>query len=117
MDRRITLVNSLDQTHDWRVDTESNSRIVFATSFKVLRYALEDAIRMFTHDVERVIVDRTATASDFLDILARLPTERGSTVDAQGRGHQIVGAQRKVIDLVCPGIHHGRGCRRLEHDP
>ncbi len=72
MHRRITLVNSIDRRHDWNVDRDAPSRIVFAASFVVLRYALEDAIREFEQDIERVIVDRTASPADFLEILAHL---------------------------------------------
>jgi hypothetical protein len=72
MKRRITLVNSVDRRHDWNVARDARSRIVFAASFVVLRYALEDAIREFEQDIERVIVDRTATPADFLDVLAQL---------------------------------------------
>ena len=72
MERRITLVNSADRSHDWRVDRGAPSRIVFAASFLVLRYALEDAIREFERDIARVIIDRTASPAEFLDILAHL---------------------------------------------
>lgn len=72
MTRRITLVNSVDRRHDWNVARDAQSRIVFAASFIVLRYALRDGVRDFEQDVERVIVDRTATPADFLDILAHL---------------------------------------------
>lgn len=72
MHRRITLVNSIDRRHDWNVARSANSRIIFAASFIVLRYALADAAREYGQDIERVIVDRTATPADFLDILAHL---------------------------------------------
>lgn len=72
MQRRITLVNSLDRKHDWNVARNAHSRIVFAASLVVLRYALQGAVREHEQDVERVIVDRTATADDFLDMLAHL---------------------------------------------
>jgi hypothetical protein len=97
MSRRITLVNSSGSSHDWNVSREAQSRIVFAASFKVLRYALEDAIREFEQDIERVIIDRTATPSDFLEILAHLSEEfagdlmyvrddRSAYLSAPGRG-------------------------------
>src|SRR5207247_1705488 len=70
--RRITLVNSANRSFDWRLARDARSRIVFAASFAVLRYALADAVREFAQDIERVIIDRTATAADFLDILAHV---------------------------------------------
>jgi hypothetical protein len=72
MQRRITLVNSLDRRHDWNVARNAHSRIIFAASFIVLRYALADAAREYEQDIERVIVDRTATPADFLDVLSHL---------------------------------------------
>ncbi len=75
MQRRITLVNSLDRRRDWNVARDAHSRIIFAASFIVLRHALEDAVREFQQDIERVIVDRTATPADFLEILSHLAEE------------------------------------------
>jgi hypothetical protein len=72
MKRRITLINSVDRRHDWNVARDAQSHIVFAASFIVLRYALEDAMRELEQDVDRVIIDRTATPADFLDLLAHL---------------------------------------------
>lgn len=72
MHRRITLVNSIDRTC-WNAAANTPSRIVFAASLKILSYALEGAIRELKQDIERVIVDRTATPAEFLDILAHLP--------------------------------------------
>lgn len=71
MHRRITLVNSIDRT-TWAARPDTPSRVVFAASLKILRYALDGAIREFEQDLERVIIDRTATPGDFLDILANL---------------------------------------------
>jgi len=70
--RRITLVNSATRAFDWHVARDARSRIIFAASFAVLRYALADSLREFAQDIERVIIDRTATAGDFLDILAHV---------------------------------------------
>lgn len=75
MNRRITLVNSLDRTRDWCLSLNAPNRIVFAASFKILLFAIEDALSKYGHDVERVIIDRTATAADYLDLLSRVSTK------------------------------------------
>jgi hypothetical protein len=85
MHRRITLVNSAERTF-WNAGADTRSRIVFAASLKILRYALDGAIRDFEEDLERVIIDRTATPGDFLDILASLPEKfTGDVVYANGQ--------------------------------
>ena len=73
--RRITLVNSAGGGFDWSVSPDAKSRIVFAKSFKVLRYALEGAIREAEQDIERVVIDRTASPAEFLDIMAKTSEE------------------------------------------
>lgn len=72
MERRITLVNSADRLRQWQLGPDAPCRIVFAASFKVLRYALANAAEEYEQDVERVIIDRTATADDFLDLVAHI---------------------------------------------
>lgn len=85
MHRRITLVNSIDRTY-WDAGADTPSRIVFAASLKILRYALDGAIREFDQDLERVIIDRTASPAEFLDILANLSEEfAGDVVYVNGK--------------------------------
>ena len=64
--RRMTLVNSLDETRSWRVEDDAPSRIVFGSFFRVIRHTFDGASRHFGEDIERVIIDRTATECDFL---------------------------------------------------
>jgi hypothetical protein len=110
MHRRITLVTAPDRRHDWNEDRNASSRIIFAASFAVLRYALEGAIREFDQDIERVIVDRTATAAEFLDILAHMPEgftgdlvyvreDESAYVSAIGRGGDRVFYALNAHDL------------------
>lgn len=72
MDRRITLVNTRDRARSWAVLDDAPSRIVFGSFFKVIRHTLKGELRELDEDVERVIIDRTATPAEFLELLANL---------------------------------------------
>ena len=81
MARRITLVNTVDRLRDWNLGLRAPSRIVFASSFKILCYALEYALSNYGHDVERVVLDRAAMPADYLELLAHVsPTFIGDIV-------------------------------------
>jgi hypothetical protein len=79
--RRITLINQpalrVGNGREWNATRDSSSRIVFVPSFTVLRYAIENAVASLAHDVERVVIDRTATAAEYLELIATLPAEFG----------------------------------------
>ena len=72
MNRRITLVNSLDRSRQWCTGDDAPSRIVFGSFFKVIRCTLNGEHHASGDDVERVVIDRTATAAEFLELLAHL---------------------------------------------
>jgi hypothetical protein len=71
--RRITLVTrqTRGEQRDWVAG--SASRIILVDSLKVLSYALDNGIHDLHEDVERVIIDRAATAAEFLEMLSALP--------------------------------------------
>jgi len=71
--RRITLVSRrLDvPVRAWELSSEAQNRIIFVKAFKLVRYALDHA----SHDVDRVLIDRTASAAEFLDLLTTLPSD------------------------------------------
>ncbi|HEV7921072.1 MAG TPA: hypothetical protein VGR02_09820 [Thermoanaerobaculia bacterium] len=74
--RRITLVArrpGISARH-WDATRDSPNRIIFLAAFAVLRYALSGGTEM-KQDVERVVIDRCATASQLLETLASLPAE------------------------------------------
>jgi len=73
--RRITLVNHNPalESRDWDCSPEAASRIIFVRSVAILKYALKNAVAELNRDVERVVIDRGATAGECLDLLARLP--------------------------------------------
>jgi len=72
MDRRITLINSLDDSRDWHLSDDAPSRIIFGSFFRVIRHTFNGELHEVGADIERVIIDRTATASEFLELLAHL---------------------------------------------
>lgn len=73
--RRITLISRdpLKVDRDWNRGPLAPSRMITVDSFTVLRGAMSSGFADFDADVERVVLDRTATASDFLSLLAELP--------------------------------------------
>ena len=76
--RRITLVTRPTTRHSerpWNFSNEAQSRVIVVGSFTVLRYALEGSMSEMAHDVERLVVDRTASPSQYLELLASLPDE------------------------------------------
>ena len=68
MHHRITLVNALDHSRDWRLDDEAPSRIVFGSFFKVIRSTRDER----GDDIERIILDRTVNDAELLQLLAHL---------------------------------------------
>jgi len=75
--RRITLINRNPAltSSDWDCSPDSSTRIIFVRAVAMLEYALKNAVSELHRDVERVVIDRSATASDCLELLARLPHE------------------------------------------
>ena len=75
--RRITLVTrgpgSPDRT--WDLSPSASSRVIFVNAFSVLQNALRNSVSELAEDVERVIMDRASTATQYLDLLASLPAE------------------------------------------
>src|ERR1041385_3444891 len=66
--RRITLVNALDRSRRWSLGDDAPSRVVFGSLFKVIRRTQND----LGDDVERVILDRTVSDAEGLQMLAHL---------------------------------------------
>jgi len=93
MHRRITLVNAVDQSRHWLT---GDGRIVFASFLAVICRTFDGEIPS-EEDIERVILDRTATADEYLELLAHLSDDfagdvvhirEGDTayISATGRG-------------------------------
>ena len=75
--RRITLIsrNSRTVERDWDLSVNAASRVITVDSLLVLRYALAGGLAEVNRDVERVILDRTTSASEYLSLLASLPAQ------------------------------------------
>lgn len=69
--RRITLISrgAKARSRAWDATADAANRIIFVDSVSILRYALDHA----SQDVERLLIDGTATESEFLELLATLP--------------------------------------------
>lgn len=60
----------MDWKHSWDGDGA-----VFTESLEVLRFMLRRGMRAIDLDVERIVVDRSATELQFLDLLTALPED------------------------------------------
>jgi hypothetical protein len=76
-EQRITLIarKATKPNVDWNYARSSAMRMAFLDSVTALKFALGVAIHDSSLDIERVIVDRAASAEDLLDLLAALPPE------------------------------------------
>jgi hypothetical protein len=75
--RRMTLVSRHTQLQQrkWLCTPEAPCRIVLLDSFTALRHTVESLVVAMDADVERIILDRSGSASDYLALLAELPHE------------------------------------------
>src|SRR2546430_336842 len=75
-DRRITLVarhpNAPGRQWD---ESNPNSRLIFLDALAFLRFAIDRGVNELGEDVERVVIDRTGTALQYLEALSKLPAE------------------------------------------
>jgi hypothetical protein len=80
--RRITLLARGHATpdRDWSRFANDSTRLVTIESLTVLRYTLEHAVSDIDLDIERVILDRSFSPAEYLDLLAMLPQEFGADV-------------------------------------
>lgn len=98
MNRRISLIARTDARpdRDWNEPGTAQRRLMFAASPTALSFALR-AWAGSPIDVERVILDRSGTEGDFLDLVAQVPHEfsgdivfiredDGGYLSATGRG-------------------------------
>lgn len=75
--RRITLISRHSQLQErkWERSARGPSRLILLESFTVLRHAVAGSQSSFQADVERVVLDRSCSASDYLALLAEMPRE------------------------------------------
>lgn len=112
--RRITLITrppSRNPDRYWNMSPNASSRIIVVGSFTVLRYALDQSLSGVAQDVERLIIDRTATAAQYLELLAALPNEfMGDVLYIREDGSAFLsatgrGAGRMIYDLAPNDVH------------
>jgi hypothetical protein len=58
---------------NWQCSADAKSRVVLVDSFTVLRYTAGNPLVHIEFDVERIVLDRSTSASDYLALLAELP--------------------------------------------
>lgn len=75
--RRVTLINRNRRSapRAWDMSPTTASRVIAVESVLVLRYALDGGLSEIYRDVERVVLDRTTSAADYLSLLASLPPQ------------------------------------------
>jgi hypothetical protein len=73
MQRRITFVSRGSDLREWESTDRASSRVICVEPLPVLSYTLTAAEDHL--DVERVVLDRSASSSEFLDLLAALPCD------------------------------------------
>lgn len=80
--RRITLLarGRFTPDRDWERQTHGATRIITIESMTVLRYTLKHAVSDIDLDIERVILDRTFSPAEYLEVLASLPRELSADV-------------------------------------
>lgn len=77
MKTRVTIIarDAAKPTMDWSTSGAQRTGLAFVASVRALRFALAAAVHEVGLDIGRVVVDRTGTGDEFLDLLASLPSE------------------------------------------
>jgi hypothetical protein len=110
--RRITLISRHKKLpeRNWHCSVDASSRIVMVDSLTVLRYTLANPLLHIDADVERIVLDRSSSASESLALLAELPHEfngdvvmiredEGGFLSAMGRGGDRILYAFSALDL------------------
>ena len=96
--RRITLISRAASAPDraWLDDRDAPRRLIFVGSFGVIPYALARGVDVLVEDIDSVVIDGTASASEYLHLLSKLPAayagdvllieDDSAFVSATGRG-------------------------------
>ena len=110
--RRMTLIgrDPQKQLREWNLSRNAESRCVTVDSFAILRSSMTGRAEIDL-DIERVIVDRCASAADFLALLSQIPRsftgdvlyirdDETAFLSAAGRGGDRVIYALSVRDLA-----------------
>ena len=133
--RRITVVSRHPrmQERKWDRSHDGLSRIVLLDSFAMLRHAVCSSLAEAEADVERIVLDRSTSASDYLALLADLPhaftgdvlmnrDDETGFLSANGRGGDRILYALSADDvrfylethkLVVPGAAHVEPVRQI----
>jgi hypothetical protein len=71
----LTSRNGRSVPRDWDLSLHAASRVIGVDSLLALRYALAGGLADVNPDVERVVLDRTTSAPEYLSLLASLPPQ------------------------------------------
>lgn len=101
--QRITLIccGANKPNVDWNYAPSRDSRVAFLDSVNALKFGIGVAIHDASLDIERVVLDRAASAEDFLDLLAALPAEfMGDVLMMRDDGNGFLSAAGRGGDRV-----------------
>ena len=101
--RRITLIGRHQRQTErkWNTSAAAPSRLILLESLTVLRYSVNAGLVDMDVDVERIILDRCGSATEFLGLLATLPHEfRGDVLFVRDDGGGFLNAPARGGDRV-----------------
>jgi hypothetical protein len=105
-DRRVTLVarQPFKPDLDWNYMQARTNRVAFVDSVNSLKFALGASLDV---DIERVILDRSAAAEDFLELLSVLPPAfAGDALLIRDDGSGFLSATGRGCDRVLYSLGH-----------
>lgn len=102
-EHRVTLIARVPTKpdFDWNYTRCRCENVAFLDSFSALKFAVGTAVQEHGLDIERVIVDRSGTAEEFLDLLVVTPPElTGDLVMIRDDGSGFLSATGRGGDRV-----------------
>jgi len=85
----------------WNESKSGGSRLIFIDSLSFLPFALDRGINELGQDVDRLIIDRTGTAVQYLELIASLPHEfLGDVLFVRGDGAGFLSSLGRGGDRV-----------------
>lgn len=97
--RRITLLAraAASPARPWNVSGQAPNRMIFVDAFSMLAFALDQS----NQDVDRVLIDGTATAVEYLELLSSLPLSfLGDVLYMRGLGHSFLSTVGRGGDRI-----------------
>jgi len=100
---RITLITRQANKPDvdWNYAHCRREHVAFLDSMSALKFAVMNAVTDVGLDIERVVIDRAGSATEFLDLLAALPQELcGDILLIRDSGSGFLSATGRGCDRV-----------------